>query len=72
MGKKNKRVKLVVLRESRSLSQRELSKETGIPNSTIAAYETGVRSPKLENALILADYFGVPVQSIQFDCREVR
>ncbi|MCR4999514.1 MAG: helix-turn-helix transcriptional regulator [Lachnospiraceae bacterium] len=64
--RKDAKIKLSVLRESRALSQRELSKETGIPASTIAAYETGNRNPKLENALIFARFFGVPVEQIQY------
>ncbi len=67
MGKrKDMKVKLSVLRASKRLSQRELSQETGIKPSTIAAYETGSRNPKLENALILSNFFGVPVEQIQF------
>lgn len=39
---------------------------TGIPFSTITAYDNGYRSPSLQNAKKIADFFGVPVEDIEF------
>ena len=39
----------------------EISHETGISYSTLGNYNQGTRTPKKENAKILADYFGVSI-----------
>ncbi|EIQ82670.1 DNA-binding protein [Streptococcus canis FSL Z3-227] len=39
----------------------EISKDTGISYSTLGNYNQGTRTPKKENAKILADYFGVSI-----------
>lgn len=51
--------RLKTLRESRGLSQLELSKELGVSSGLIALYETGKRSPSKEKMEIIADYFNV-------------
>ena len=38
-------------------TQREVSKETGIPQSTIAYIETGKREPDIEKLGILIDFY---------------
>lgn len=43
------------------VTQREVAKETKIPNSTLANYETGRTQPDLETIGILADFYGVSV-----------
>lgn len=43
------------------LSLKEISQETGISYSTLGNYNQGTRTPKKENAKILADYFGVSI-----------
>ena len=47
-------------RKEIGLTQREVAKETGIPLSTIAKYETGRLEPDLEKLGILANYFCKP------------
>ena len=50
------------LKQARTLTgftQREVSRETGIPQSTIANYETGRTQPDIENLGILADFYFV-------------
>lgn len=37
----------------------EVAKETKIPRSTIANYETGRTQPDIENLGILADFYGI-------------
>lgn len=51
--------KLKYAREKTGFTQREVSKETGIAQSTIANYETGRTEPDIENIGILADFYGV-------------
>lgn len=42
-------------------SLKQISHETGISYSTLGNYNQGTRTPKKENAKILADYFGVSI-----------
>ena len=51
--------KLIKAREKTGFTQREVSKETNIPRSTIANYELGRTQPDIENLGILADFYGV-------------
>lgn len=51
--------RLVSLRKEKRISQRELSKETGISSSLIAMYEIGKRTPGSDKIAALADYFDV-------------
>lgn len=51
--------KMKKARELTGLTQREVSQETGIPQSTIAYIETGKREPDIEKLGILADFYGV-------------
>lgn len=53
--------KLKKAREETGFTQREVSKETKIPQSTIANYETGRTQPDIENIGILADFYEVDV-----------
>ena len=53
--------KLKQAREKTGFTQREVAKETKIPNSTLANYETGRTQPDLETIGILADFYGVSV-----------
>ncbi len=39
----------------------QVSKDTGIAQSTISDWKTGRSNPKLEKLQILADYFCVPI-----------
>ncbi|MCC9846226.1 helix-turn-helix transcriptional regulator, partial [Streptococcus agalactiae] len=50
---------LLVKESNKSLT--EISQETGISYSTLGNYNQGTRTPKKENAKILADYFGVSI-----------
>ncbi|HEO7392115.1 TPA: helix-turn-helix transcriptional regulator [Streptococcus agalactiae] len=50
---------LLVKESNKSLT--EISQETGISYSTLGNYNQGTRTPKKENAKILADYFDVSI-----------
>ena len=52
-------LKLKKARQNTGFTQREVAKETGIPNSTIANYETGRTQPDIENLGILADFYNI-------------
>ena len=56
--------KLCKLMDERSISAYKLSKETGIPQSGISQYRSGKVVPGLDKAQIIADYFGVSVDSL--------
>jgi transcriptional regulator with XRE-family HTH domain len=53
--------KLKKAREKTGFTQREVAKETGIPQPTIARFESGNRIPDVEKLGILADFYGVSV-----------
>lgn len=46
-------------RNSTGFTQREVSAETGIPQSTLANYETGRTEPDIETIGILAEFYNV-------------
>ena len=39
----------------------QVSKDTGIGQNTLSDWKTGRSKPKIDKLIILADYFGVPV-----------
>lgn len=59
------------MRQSRSLTQRELAKRLGVSASTIAMWETEKREPDFEALEALADEFNVPLSAITGQQSEV-
>ena len=53
--------KYVKLRDEKGVSDYRVSEETGITKSTFSDWKTGRSKPKIDKLIILADYFGVPV-----------
>lgn len=53
--------KLKKCREKSGFTQREIEHETGIPQPSIARFETGERIPDPEKLGILADFYNVSV-----------
>ena len=53
--------KLKKARQETGFTQREVAKETNIPQSTLANYELGRTEPDIENIGILADFYEVSV-----------
>lgn len=53
--------KLKKARENTGFTQREVEKETGIKQSTLASYEIGRTQPDIETIGILADFYEVDV-----------
>ena len=56
--------KLAELRHKTGLTQEELADITGLSPSTIAMYEVGKRTPHLDKAKILADFFNVSIEEL--------
>ena len=52
----------VLLRDERGLTDYRVSVDTGITKSTFSDWKNGRSKPKFEKLLILAKYFGVPVE----------
>ena len=40
----------------------QVSKETGIGENTLSYWKTGRSNPKVDKLIILANYFGVPIE----------
>lgn len=53
--------RLAQLRKEKHFTQRQLAKELGISNSSLALYETDKRQPDYEILTKIADYFDVSV-----------
>ena len=51
-------------REKAGLSQWELSKLTGINQSSISRWEDNKRTPSIENCVQLADFYGISVDEL--------
>lgn len=50
------------LRDARGITDYRVSKDTGIPRSTLFDWKEKKYTPKIDKLLILADYFGVPIE----------
>ena len=58
--------KLVSLRIEQGLTQTEAAQAMGIPQNVLSMYESGARKPRIDNAQKIADFYGVPVEQIDF------
>lgn len=54
------------LRESKHLILAQVSEQINIPATTIAAYERGIRKPKIKNLVKLADFYDVSLSMLDF------
>lgn len=54
--------KYVALRDERNVTDYRVSVDTGITKSTFSDWKSGRSNPKFDKMLILAKYFGVPVE----------
>ena len=62
--------KLKKAREKTGFTQREITRETGIPQSTIANYETGRTQPDIENLGILIDFYNIDANWLLGTCNQ--
>ena len=54
--------KYELLLEETGKTSYQVSKDTGIAQSTFSDWKTGVSNPKVDKLLILSEYFGVPIE----------
>lgn len=54
--------KYAALRDERNVTDYRVAVETGITKSTFTDWKSGRSKPKLDKLLLLAKYFGVPVE----------
>ena len=64
MDKKKIGKRLTKLREEKGQSKAFVAKALGLPYRTYCAYEYGERIPSDQNKILLARYYGAPVESI--------
>lgn len=64
--------KLKKARINTGFTQREITKETGIPQSTIANYETGRTQPDIENLGILIDFYNIDANWLLGTCNQIQ
>ena len=50
---------IAILRNNLKISQKELGEKLNVAGSTVAQWETNVRTPKIEKFVELADFFSV-------------
>lgn len=62
---KKPRNKIAELRKSKKLTIQQVADGIGVSNGTISRYEQGIREPKLETWIRLADFFNVSVSYLQ-------
>lgn len=57
-------VKYAELRDKKGLTDYRVSVDTGIPKSTFSEWKSGRSKPKVDKLKVLADYFGVPLETL--------
>ena len=60
--------RIKALMDSRGINGAMLADATGLPTATISRYINAMRSPKIENLILIADYFGVSLDYLL--CRQ--
>lgn len=55
------------LRKKRNLKQEALAKALNVPRTTLSCWETGIRTPKVEKIIDIANYFGTDLNIIYKD-----
>lgn len=58
------------LRQLNRYTQVEVAEKTGMPFSTLVAYELGYRKVPVDRALALAEFYGVKVEDIEFSIKK--
>jgi transcriptional regulator with XRE-family HTH domain len=55
------------LRKKRNLKQEALAKALNVPRTTLSCWETGIRTPKVDKIIDIANYFGTDLNIIYKD-----
>ena len=58
---------LKFLREQKNLDQQKVAEDLNVPQSTLSCWETGIRTPKIEQILDIANYFSVDIDIVSKD-----
>lgn len=56
--------RIMEFRKSRGITQRSLAKTLGITREAVTQYETGVRMPRWEHAVMMCDAWGLSLDWI--------
>lgn len=67
MKQKSLALKLLELRQSHNLTQKQLCEALNIGRSTYSYFETGSRIPDVETLLLIARYYGVSLDELVTD-----
>ena len=67
MKKKSLALKLLELRQSQNLTQKQLCESLNIGRSTYSYFETGSRLPDIETLLLIARYYNVSLDELVTD-----
>lgn len=51
-------------RQEKNLSQRDLSKETGISQQAISFWEQNKRTPNMDDCITLANFYGITLDEL--------
>lgn len=57
------------LREQKNIEQQELADKLNVPRSTLACWENGLRTPKLEQIVKIAEFFNKDLNIIYEDLK---
>lgn len=58
------------LRQLNNMSKKQLSLQTGISEMAIGYYESGKRSPNLENLIKIAQFFEISLDRLVYSCAD--
>ena len=58
---------LKFLREQKKLDQQKVADDLNVPQSTLSCWETGVRTPKIEQIIDITNYFNVGMDIVSKD-----
>lgn len=61
---------LKYLREKNNIDQLKLAEKLNVPQSTLSCWENGIRTPKIEQIMDIANYFNVDMDIISKDYNE--
>lgn len=62
--------KFVQLLQNKQITVYKVAKDTGITNATLSDWKRGRSKPKIDKLIILAEYFGVPIEYFLTDNEE--
>lgn len=58
---------LKYLREKKNIDQQKMADDLNLPQSTLSCWETGIRTPKIEQIIDIADYLNVGIDIVSKD-----